>query len=146
MATKPTIKNKLNSIVQWVILLGVFGGIFAAVFAWGEWKNIMQERMFKDSEERILTQQMVARPYSEYKNMQKADSLLMQQKDLNAAFDTINKRYINDEEDKKSRVNSRAKRDTLLVKYGISIEDIQREQRIISNAVQLILQKLDTTQ
>jgi len=115
--------DKKNKYLQWIQTIGivlsflvlVFGGYKGAV-SWGEWKAEMKaemkERMFKNSEERVKTQQMVARPYSEYKNMQKADSLLMQQKDLDAAFDTINRRYINDEEDKKSRIESRAMRDS----------------------------------
>ncbi len=144
MATKPTIKNKLNSIVQWVILLGVFGGIFAAVFTWGEWKNIMQERMFKDSNERVKTEQHIAEPFSRYRMQLKNDSILMQQKFLNAAFDTINVRYTEDEEDKKSRVKSRSDRDSIFKEQAVIIQDIQREQRNTSNAVQLILQKLDT--
>lgn len=150
---KNTIKNKINSVVQWVILLGVFGGIFAAAIAWGEWKNIMQERMFKDSNERVRTEQHIAEPFSKYKMQLKNDSILMQQKFLNIAFDTINVRYANDEEDKKSRIKSRARRDSSYFsiiesqKKSDSVQiEIQREQRNTSNAIQLILQKLDTVQ
>ena len=146
MAQKNTLKEKVNMIVQWVILLGVFSGIFAAVYTWGEWKNIMQERMFKDSNERVKTEQHIAEPFSRYRMQLKNDSILMQQKFLNAAFDTINVRYSLDEEDKKSRIKSRADRDSIFVEQAVIIQDIQREQRNTSNAVQLILQKLDTTQ
>lgn len=150
---KNTIKNKINSVVQWVILLGVFGGILGAAIAWGEWKNIMQERMFKDSNERVRTEQHIAEPFSRYKMQLKNDSILMQQKFLNTAFDTINVRYANDEEDKKSRIKSRARRDSSYFsiiksqKKSDSVQiEIQREQRNTSNAIQLILQKLDTAQ
>ena len=145
--------EKKNKYLQWIqtitivitFLLVVFGGYKGAI-AWGRWTAVQEERMFKDSEERVKTQQMVAEPYSKYRMMMKNDTILEQQKFLRAAFDTINRRYANDEEDKKSRVISRAKRDsTQKIQLEVN-KEIQRDIRNIENAVQLILQKVDTTQ
>jgi murein L,D-transpeptidase YafK len=149
----PKKKTPIGTIIQWIggVLgfVGLFAGLIGGAVAWGEWKAESQERMFKDSNERVITEQHVAEPFSRYKMQLKNDSILMQQSFLSTAFDTINKRHSNDEEDKSSRIASRNKRDST---YAATIDNqrksdsiqkkIQREQIIQTNTNQLILQEL----
>lgn len=146
-------KTPIGTIVQWIggVLgfIGLFAGLIGGAVAWGEWKAESQERMFKDSKERVITEQHVAEPFSRYKMQLKNDSILVQQKFLTTAFDTINVRHANDEEDKISRIKSRSERDSI---YKSAVEkqrkmdsvlvDIQREQLIQTNTNLSILSEL----
>ena len=148
-------KENKNKWLQWIqtgtmiitFLIVVFGGYRGAI-AWGEWKAEMKaemkERMFKDSEERVKTEQMVAEPYSKYRMMMKNDTILEQQKFLMGGFDALNKRDSADIEDKKDRIISRAKRDSVNRLILLSLMQQQVKQTQQSQEIKKILKKLDS--
>jgi len=145
-------KNKYREWMNTTILIltflaVVFGGYKAAI-AWGKYtenqKNIQEQLMFQSAEQRIKTKNHVNSPWTEYEVRMKSDTLIKMQKVVLQGFDTINKVLASDEEDKADRIKSRARRDSLFENQGTRMEQMEKNQQNINNALLSIQRTLDT--
>jgi hypothetical protein len=146
---KQNMKNWLNT---WLTPSLILGGIIAGAWATSEFKADSNTRMFESAAQKEKTRAHIDSDYNEVKNYQ----LMQEQKQMKAELDTayafVNAIFKEDREARRldslnnaNAIKSRAQRDSLVKKQAQDIEDMRREQRITSNAVQLILSKLDTT-
>ena len=141
--------NMKNWVSTWLTPSLILGSLLYGSWFVSGYMSDSKQRMFESVEQRIKTKTLVDTPYSEYQNLKKRDSLLSQQKELFVIFDTINKMYESDIEDKEDRIKSRAQRDSILIETSIAQiksdsvqKEIQREQKILANTNQLILDAL----
>ena len=137
----------------WLTPSLVIGGIVAGAWFGGQYKTDANTRMFESPEQR----NDVINRYTEYPNDYDLYKLMIRNEKLDKKLDTsfavstaIFKNDIArqklDSANKVHTMLSRASRDSVVKKQAAAIQDIRREQRNTSNAIQLILQKLDTTQ
>ena len=141
--------NMKNWVSTWLTPSLILGSLLYGSWFVSGYMSDSKQRMFESVEQRIKTKTLVDTPYSEYQNLKKRDSLLSQQKELFVIFDTINKMYESDIEDKEDRIKSRAQRDSILIETSIAQiksdsvqKEIQREQKILANTNQHILEVL----
>jgi len=141
--------NMKNWVSTWLTPSLILGSLLYGSWFVSGYMSESKQRMFESVEQRIKTKTLVDTPYSEYQNLKKRDSLLSQQKELFVIFDTINKMYESDIEDKEDRIKSRAQRDSILIETSIAQiksdsvqKEIQREQKILANTNQHILEVL----
>lgn len=135
-------KTPILLIIQWVggllAFAGLFTGLIGGSMAWGEWKaeqkSIQDERMFKSSDQRVKTSTHINAPYSKYKMLMLRDTIIINQKHIDTvqktlgqAFDTINKFWIADAEDKVHRMKSRDRRDSLDVIQTQQMQEFGKE-------------------
>ncbi len=121
-------QHPIAIIAKWVLsLIVVLGGSWFILKASSEWgafkqelKNEREQLMFESSDQRVKTKMLVDAPYSKYQQLMARDTIKAQGKHLdtiqvalNKAFDTINKFWIADAEDKIHRMKSRNRRDSL---------------------------------
>ena len=133
------------TILKWFVsvvgFIGVFGFMFKASVEWGsfkqELKNERENYMFDTTEDKVKTKLLVDAPYNKYQLLMARDTIIDQgqhldtiTKSLMGAFDTINKRYANDVEDKIHRIASRKKRDSLDVIQTQQMQELIKDGEI----------------
>ncbi len=146
---KKTPKNWVSTYFTPTLLIGaVIGG----AFYFGEFKTDSKSKQFSTPAQKEKTRQHIDSDYNEVKNYQ----LMQEQKQMKVELDTAYA-YVNAmfKEDRAARlvdslnsvdaVKSRAIRDSLNVKTMTDINEIQREQKIISNQLFVILEHLKDT-
>lgn len=144
-------KNNMKGwVATWLTPSLIIGSLLYGSWFVSGYMEASKQRMFENAEERIRTKQHMDTPYNEYQNLKKRDSLLSLQKKIVIIFDTINKRYEDDIEDKEDRIVSRAKRDSMLVQAtkaqhkSDSVQKvIQKEQHELSKTNKVILETLN---
>ena len=151
-------KNNMKSWVStWLTPSLLLGAIIGGAWYGGQLMTDADTRMFEDAKQKEKTRSHIDSDYNEVKNYQ----LMQEQKEMRAYLDTsyafVNAmfkedraRMIADSLNSVSAISSRANRDSIVKKQAKDIDDVRREQRITSNAVQLILSNqqkiLDTIQ
>ena len=153
---KTTALEKLNKFIPMISLLGGIGSIIGFAYYFGVFQKDIETKTFKDPAQREKTAAHINSDYNEVKNYQ----LMVEQKEMKADLDTayayVNTLFKEDRQARKldslnsiSAIKSRAKRDSSNLIQTKRLDNIEREQRISSNAIQLILvklEKLDTIQ
>ena len=134
----------------WLTPSLIIGGIVAGAFYVGDFKKDSDTRMFESASQKEKTRAHIDSDYNEVRNYQ----LMEEQKEMKLQLDTayawvnarfkedIAKRHL-DSLNKVKAIESRAKRDSIVQSQATTIAEMEREQRITSNAIQLILQKLE---
>lgn len=149
-------------IKDWLTPSLLFGFIVMGAWVGGQYKKDSENRMFQDAKQKEKTRAHIDSDYNEVKNYQ----LMLEQKQMKLELDTayawVNAVFKEDREARElesknleDAIKSRHRRDSVVKATmeaqkrsdsiaNVRYEEIQREQRITSNAVQLILSKLDT--
>lgn len=134
----------------WLTPSLIIGGIVAGAFYVGDFKKDSDTRMFESAAQKEKTRAHIDSDYNEVRNYQ----LMEEQKEMKLQLDTayawvnarfkedIAKRHL-DSLNKVKAIESRARRDSIVQSQASTIAEMEREQRITSNAIQLILQKLE---
>ena len=144
-------KNNMKSWVgTWLTPSLIIGSIVAGAFYFGEYRSNADTRMFESASQKEKTRAHIDSDYNEVKNYQ----LMEEQKEMKLQLDTayawVNARFKEDIEQRRldsvnniRAIASRKERDSLLKTQAELIQQIQREQTITSNAIQLILSRID---
>lgn len=110
-----------------------------------------ETKMFESPSQREKTRQHIDSDYNEVRNYQLMEQVTEMKVELDTAYAFVNAMFKEDRAARRldsinsaSAIKSRKARDSIVRAQAKTIENIQREQRITSNAVQLILAKLDT--
>lgn len=144
-------KNNMKSWVgTWLTPSLIIGGIVAGAFYVGDFKKDSDTRMFESASQKEKTRSHIDSDYNEVRNYK----LMEEQKEMKIELDTayawvnarfkedIAKRHL-DSLNKAKAILSRQRRDSIFEVQANTISEMEREQRITSNAIQLILQKLE---
>ena len=147
-------ENNMKSWVgTWLTPSLIIGGIVAGAFYVGDFKKDSDTRMFESASQKEKTRSHIDSDYNEVRNYQ----LMEEQKEMKIELDTayawvnarfkedIAKRHL-DSLNKAKAIKSRQRRDSIFEAQATTISEMEREQRITSNAIQLILQKLEEVQ
>ena len=134
----------------WLTPSLIIGGIVAGAFYVGDFKKDSDTRMFESSAQKEKTRSHIDSDYNEVRNYQ----LMEEQKEMKIELDTayawvnarfkedIAKRHL-DSLNKAKAILSRQRRDSIVQAQAKTLSEMEREQRTTSNAIQLILQKLE---
>lgn len=155
--TKPTVVQNLVKVAKYIMAVAsffaVFGFMFKASTEWGSFKQNMEEVTFPSSEIKhnvIRHTSEVPNAVENYKAMQINKDIKVELDTLlgfvNAVFEDDRARQRIDSVNSNDAVVSRHKRDSINVKNRFDIDEIQREQKILSTTNMLILQKLGEIQ
>lgn len=121
-------KHPIAIIAKWILSLAAFAGaIWFVLIASSEWgafkqelKNERENYMFETTADKVKTKLLVDAPYNKYQLLMARDTIIDQgqhldtiTKSLMGAFDTINKFWVSEAEDRANRIPSRRKRDSL---------------------------------
>jgi uncharacterized protein YjcR len=130
----------------------LIGAVIGGAFYFGAFKKDSESKQFESSSQKEKTRQHIDSDYNEVKNYQ----LMQEQKQMKVELDTAYA-YVNAlfKEDRAARladslnsvdaVKSRAVRDSLNIQAMRDVSEIQREQKIISNQLFIILEHLKDT-
>ena len=145
--TKQNMKSWLST---WLTPSLIIGGIVAGAFYVGDFKKDSDTRMFETAKQKEKTRSHIDSDYNEVKNYQLMEEQKTMKVELDTAYAWVNARFKEDMEKRHldslnnlKAIQSRAKRDSIFELQSKTIQQIEREQRISSNAIQLILQKLE---
>lgn len=142
--------NMKTWVGTWLTPSLIIGAIVSGAFYVGDFKKDSDTRMFESAAQKEKTRAHIDSDYNEVRNYQ----LMEEQKEMKLQLDTayawVNARFKEDIEkrhldslNKVKAIESRAKRDSIVQAQARIIAEMEREQRITSNAIQLILQKLE---
>lgn len=134
----------------WLTPSLIIGGIVAGAFYVGDFKKDSDTRMFETASQKEKTRAHIDSDYNEVRNYQLMEEQKKMKLELDTAYAWVNARFKEDiakrhldSLNKVKAIESRAKRDSIVQTQATTIAEMEREQRITSNAIQLILQKLE---
>jgi hypothetical protein len=144
-------KNNMKSWVgTWLTPSLVIGGIVAGAFYVGDFKKDSDTRMFESASQKEKTRSHIDSDYNEVRNYQLMEEQKQMKVQLDTAYAWVNARFKEDiakrnldSVNKSKAILSRQKRDSIFESQANTISEMEREQRITSNAIQLILQKIE---
>ena len=134
----------------WLTPSLILGGMIFGANYIGKMEVKNESQQFESPAQKEKTRQHIDSDYNEVKNYQLMEEQKQMKVELDTAYAFVNALFKEDRARLKidstnsaNAIKSRSKRDSLNTKAMIDIEEIQREQKILSNTTQLILQKLD---
>lgn len=134
----------------WLTPSLIIGGIVAGAFYVGDFKKDSDTRMFESASQKEKTRSHIDSDYNEVRNYQLMEEQKEMKIELDTAYAWVNARFKEDIEkrhldslNKAKAIASRERRDSIFEAQANTISEMEREQRITSNAIQLILQKLE---
>ena len=144
-------KNNMKSWVgTWLTPSLIIGGIVAGAFYVGDFKKDSDTRMFETASQKEKTRAHIDSDYNEVRNYQLMEEQKEMKLELDTAYAWVNARFKEDiakrhldSLNKVKAISSRQRRDSIFEAQATIISEMEREQRITSNAIQLILQKLE---
>lgn len=143
--------NNMKSWVgTWLTPSLIIGGIVAGAFYVGDFKKDSDTRMFESAAQKEKTRSHIDSDYNEVRNYQLMEEQKEMKIELDTAYAWVNARFKEDivkrhldSLNKAKAIASRERRDSIFEVQANTISEMEREQRITSNAIQLILQKLE---
>ena len=150
MSEKKTAKDYVK---QWLTPSLLIGAIVSGAYYIGEMKTDNKTKQFSTPAQKEKTRQHIDSDYNEVKNYQLMQEQRQMKVELDTAYAYVNALF---KEDRAARlvdslnsanaVKSRTVRDSLNIQAMKDVSEIQREQKIISNQLFVILEHLkDTT-
>ncbi len=136
---------------EWLTPSLLLGAIVMGAYYGGEFKATSKTVQFETPAQKEKTRAHIDSDYNEVRNYQLMEQVTEMKVELDTAYAFVNAMFKEDRAARRmdsinsaSAIKSRKARDSIVRAQAQAIENIQREQRITSNAVQLILAKLDT--
>ena len=146
-------QNIKSWVSTWLTPSLVIGSIVAGAFYVGNFLNDSETRMFESAAQKEKTRAHIDSDYNEVRNYQLMEEQKQMKLELDTAYAWVNARFKEDIQqrhldsiNKLKAIASRARRDSIFEAQASAIEEMKREQTITSNAIQLILTKLEEVQ